>query len=398
MKVDPLSLVKRIEGIANSPSRDRGYTRDFYSYPAKFLAALPRELIKLFTSTGNLVYDPYCGGGTTGLESMLLERRSVGYDLNPFAILLSNVKTRRLDLGQVNELYRHVIAVSEDNKTLRVMDEDDEFLLGEEVAFELGSLAHNIESRVPEEEYRDFFKVAFLHTFKLVGRRDFRSSRDKSAPEIRLFDDVSELAVEQPLFSQSTDEQHVVLPLFMKKVRRMRRGLSTLPNTPMYQPVFVLGSNHDVDIEDSSVDLIITSPPYKDLDVEYMQIQIQRPEEHRSKRSDVIARLLGIPLVDKQMLCGCRNASYWDNLVPSLRETSRTLKEGHLAFFWIGFKTAEDKEIFESTLEAEGFHNLAGIPVRLSNDRAASSRSTHHGRNTNMMQLDFLFMARKESS
>ena len=44
-------------------------------YPAKFLAKLPRELILLFTKRNDLVFNPYCGGGTTGLESMILGKK-----------------------------------------------------------------------------------------------------------------------------------------------------------------------------------------------------------------------------------------------------------------------------------------------------------------------------------
>ena len=57
-----------------SPSREKGYTRSIYSYPAKFLSHLPRELIKIFSREDDHVCDPFIGGGTTGLESMLLNR------------------------------------------------------------------------------------------------------------------------------------------------------------------------------------------------------------------------------------------------------------------------------------------------------------------------------------
>ncbi|UCG90750.1 MAG: site-specific DNA-methyltransferase, partial [Candidatus Heimdallarchaeota archaeon] len=71
------------------PERDKGYTRTFYSYPAKFLSKLPRGLIERFSKKEELIFDPFVGGGTTGLEAMLLERQFIGYDINPFAILVS---------------------------------------------------------------------------------------------------------------------------------------------------------------------------------------------------------------------------------------------------------------------------------------------------------------------
>jgi len=48
--------------IANSPAKDTGYTRTFYSYPAKFQAQLPNQLVATTTQPGDLVCDPYNGG------------------------------------------------------------------------------------------------------------------------------------------------------------------------------------------------------------------------------------------------------------------------------------------------------------------------------------------------
>ncbi|MFX0051117.1 MAG: DNA methyltransferase, partial [Candidatus Hermodarchaeota archaeon] len=79
------------------PEREHGLTHTFYSYPAKFLSKLPRALIKRYTDEGELILDPFVGGGTTGVEAMVLNRRFIGYDLNPFAIFVSKVKTTFID-------------------------------------------------------------------------------------------------------------------------------------------------------------------------------------------------------------------------------------------------------------------------------------------------------------
>src|SRR5205823_6520130 len=44
-----------------------------------------------------VVYDPFCGSGTTLVEASLARRRSWGIDLNPLAVMLSKVKTSPLD-------------------------------------------------------------------------------------------------------------------------------------------------------------------------------------------------------------------------------------------------------------------------------------------------------------
>lgn len=286
----PQAVIARIRSIANRPSRDRGYTRTYYSYPAKFLSYLPRELTKKFSVKDDVIYDAYCGGGTTGLEAMLLERKSVGYDINPFAILIAKVKTRRLDLEKLRKAKHRVVDLKQ-KETRQVFDTDDEALLGRRVSLEVSKIAANIDQLEGQSEYRDFFRLALIHSIKIIGRRDFKG-RLPARNQSTLLEFGGADSVVPPGSS--------ILPSFKKKVDLMITQMATLPaSKKKYVPEFVLGFNTKTFMKDESVDLIITSPPYKDLDVEYMQIQIQRRESHRSKRSDVIARILGVPTIEK---------------------------------------------------------------------------------------------------
>jgi len=42
-----------------------GYTHNFYNYPARFSPLFASSAIKHFTKPGDLVFDPFMGGGTT---------------------------------------------------------------------------------------------------------------------------------------------------------------------------------------------------------------------------------------------------------------------------------------------------------------------------------------------
>jgi 16S rRNA G966 N2-methylase RsmD len=46
-------------------------------------------MISKHSIEGDVVLDPFCGSGTVGLEALLLNRNFVGYDLNPFACFLT---------------------------------------------------------------------------------------------------------------------------------------------------------------------------------------------------------------------------------------------------------------------------------------------------------------------
>jgi hypothetical protein len=59
------------------------------SYRACFKAQLPKFFIELLTKTGDVVYDPFSGRGTTALEAGLLGRSVVANDINPLSVLLT---------------------------------------------------------------------------------------------------------------------------------------------------------------------------------------------------------------------------------------------------------------------------------------------------------------------
>lgn len=81
-----------------------GLTHNFYRYPARFSPVFAKEAIKAFAAPGDLVMDPFMGGGTTLVESSTLGCDSVGFDINSLAVFVSKVKTTPLSKSQVKHL------------------------------------------------------------------------------------------------------------------------------------------------------------------------------------------------------------------------------------------------------------------------------------------------------
>ncbi len=75
----------------------RTHTHGVHPYPAKFIPQIPRELIaRLHPRDGSMVFDPFCGSGTTLVEAGLAGVPAVGVDLSPIACLIAKVKTTPL--------------------------------------------------------------------------------------------------------------------------------------------------------------------------------------------------------------------------------------------------------------------------------------------------------------
>jgi DNA modification methylase len=64
------------------------------SHPAPFPVELPERLIRLYTYVGDLVLDPFMGSGSTLVAAARLDRRYVGYDLDPTYVDIARLRVR----------------------------------------------------------------------------------------------------------------------------------------------------------------------------------------------------------------------------------------------------------------------------------------------------------------
>lgn len=71
----------------------KGLTHTFYRYPARFSPQFARAAIEAFTEPGDIVFDPFMGGGTTLVEARTLGRIGVGTDISSLAAFVTKTKT-----------------------------------------------------------------------------------------------------------------------------------------------------------------------------------------------------------------------------------------------------------------------------------------------------------------
>ena len=94
-----------------SQKRVTGLTHDFYKYPARFSPQFCRAAIDVFSNPGDLITDPFAGGGTSLVESRVAGRLSVGTDISSLANFVSRVKTRiysHADLAYFEKWFKNV--------------------------------------------------------------------------------------------------------------------------------------------------------------------------------------------------------------------------------------------------------------------------------------------------
>ena len=89
---NPGSFDRLVEAACDR-SRVSGLTHNFYKYPARFSPKFVRAAIQSFSEPGDLVLDPFMGGGTTLVEALALGRHAIGTDISSLAVFVADVKT-----------------------------------------------------------------------------------------------------------------------------------------------------------------------------------------------------------------------------------------------------------------------------------------------------------------
>lgn len=62
-------------------------------YPGSFIPQIPSFVIDILSKPGDVVYDPFCGVGTTAVEALRLGRRAIGTDSNSIAVRVAAAKS-----------------------------------------------------------------------------------------------------------------------------------------------------------------------------------------------------------------------------------------------------------------------------------------------------------------
>lgn len=106
----------------------KSFIHNFCWYPSRFIPIIPSHLIQSLSHKNDVVLDPYCGSGTTLLESIKLGRNAIGIDLNPIAAFIANTKVSVLQHKSINiEELNYVL--SELDKVNHLIDHNDELSL-----------------------------------------------------------------------------------------------------------------------------------------------------------------------------------------------------------------------------------------------------------------------------
>jgi len=237
------------------------FTHGIHRYPAKFIPQVPRFCIDRYSEPGDVVIDPFMGSGTTLLEALLMGRDSYGIDILPLAKLITKVKITPMNFKELKSTAEKLITVIAADE-----EENDEYIpeianfdhwFRKDVAGKLATIKKHI-WMLPDGDEKDFFKICFSSIIRKLSNSD----NDSLIPEVTTF---QKKLVEQKKvdFNAITRFENAVR-LKLIEVQDFGKALSkSKKKYNRESKATVIGNDaKDISLEDGSVDLGITSPPY----------------------------------------------------------------------------------------------------------------------------------------
>jgi DNA modification methylase len=268
-------------------------SHNFHSFPAKFPPQLPQKFIQLLTEPGDVVLDSMMGSGTTVVEAFLSGRQAVGFDIDPLALKLAQVKVSPLDRNEIVHTANEIVGKAShslrgdkevlDCELTQIWDANTrkfiDYWFVSETQRELWALLREIR-QIGNIEVRAFFELALSSiiitksggvslAFDLAHTRPHRAKK-VLAPDGRIIVQVEDEAISEARLKVLTKRLRPAVSEFAKRVQKNLDGIPDKQENAC--PVRIAAGNaQNLPLPNDCVNLIVTSPPYASNAIDYMR-------------------------------------------------------------------------------------------------------------------------------
>jgi len=255
---DYIRIPKEEWDIRDTISELSYLTHNFLRYYGKYIPPIATNLIKRYTKSQEIILDNFSGCGTGLVEAKLHGRHAIGVEINPLGVLASKVKTTLIKPQRLVIVYKELLQkVSQDVAKLEKKNNEVRLSIPSKEDFpsiakwfkqkqidQLGVLRHHVFELDGDSALRDFFMLAFGAIIRRCSNaydgevRPHVNKDKKPRPVLAAFKDkVTDMIDRMQEFSKASKE------VFTKVFHHDSRDLHKI-------------------IEDDSIDLIISHPPY----------------------------------------------------------------------------------------------------------------------------------------
>jgi len=379
-----------------------------HDYPAMLHYLLVNHLIKNYSSENNLVYDPFCGSGVSIVESLKLNRKAFGTDINPLALLIADVRTSNFEADRIRDVLNR-FNIEWNNLTPDIPEvKNISYWFKDYVIKDLGKIRTFLRT-IKNNEIFKFLLVVFSQTVRAVS-----NNRKGEFKRYRLS--------EEKLKQFTPNVRNTFISLAEKYLKIVETDIIPFTNFKLFLQD-VRGS-----IPIKNVDLIITSPPYgdskttvaygqfssfsfdwlkglnpygdSDLKLDSLCLGGKKIKDNKQLPSDSLYKALNeIENIDPKR--ALEVYSFFYDYYLSIEQIVKTLNKNAYVCFVVGNRTVKGIQIEMDFITAEFFESfgltLENIFVReISNKRMPSknSPSNRTGKTSNTMLNEYIVIMR----
>ena len=396
-------------------------THKFHSYPARFIPQIPCTAIKICLEEGksdDIVFDIFCGCGTTLVEAILAGKNAIGIDINPLAVLLAKAKTKRIAEDDLRTSFQSIISEVHrriDYTRLRDYSEVEDWNILLHILPK-----HIVKPQTPEyqahvEHYKSYLLKSkheaqiHINAFYLLSlirdsieacTRPTGSDVSNNRDDIRNFFLIALSSVVNRLKnSQAKEISDNVLPLtFFSQISEgmiyEMEDFYTHTSAKNHATIYEADSRYLQHlIPENHIDLVVTSPPYPNA-LDY----------HREHKENLL--WLGLPFrnfQNNEIGAHSKFASnrfrmlsqYLADMLKSMSEICRVLKPGKYAWVVIGNSSVEhviiDNHIFFAMMG-----ELAGMPLQAQILRNINKGKKYTSKNIGNIDDEYVMLFQKK--
>jgi len=396
-------------------------THCFHSYPAMMIPQVAGRILDEFGKNAKLLFDPYCGTGTSLVEANLRGINAIGTDINPLARLIAKVKTTIIPLKLLNSYLKDfnnfVFAIRLGGKKVKPTIpkfKNIDYWFKKETQYWLAVIKEYIE-KINNKNVQDFFKVAFSETVRevsLTKNSEFKLCR-MTPKQIEKF---------------NPD----VLSIMIGKLIRNRKGMAeyiSLKKNKAVSQIYDFNTVYQIPesiLPPHSVDIVVTSPPYGDSRTTVAYGQFSRLSNQWlgfEENNEVDKRSMGgvrrkefknfdfkpldevlsqIAKIDKKRVYDV--ISFYRDYESSIQNVSKAVKKGGIVAYVVGNRRVKgieipNDEITREFFERNGFKHIQTIIREIPSKRMPKRNSPTNvaGITDTTMNYEYIVILQKEN-
>lgn len=290
------------------------------SYRACFKAQLPNYFIQKYTKEGDIVYDPFSGRGTTGIEASLNGRIAYFNDINPLSRIMAEPRLNLVDIEIISKRFDEILS----NNNIPANTEIDLSMFFHIKTFE--EIVKIKQYLIDKEKQNKLDAVDKWIRLLVLNRLTGHSSGFLSTftlPPNQAVSPERQLLINQKYNNKI--EYKNVKKCCLKKYKALTSDIDIFTQKKLdfvkEKALFLTkDAEKTPEIKDNSVDLIITSPPFLDV-INYKQDNWMR------------CWFCNIDIDSVNISCFKKLQDWEDKMYNVLLELKRILKtNGHIAF------------------------------------------------------------------